>query len=1091
MSAFYCNRLIEKLNTKIIESGRRQFILHGKIDDLFFTNHIKGVCNIDETLLLYALLNDYEIALVFDPVSETLQFPNPEMERLYQTIVNKKSVDPNKDQNSVPRNKKNETTNINDNAAQVANQSTQNAVTKNQSILDEIRYRLIPCQRKSFIVLKNLHKIIKYQQGILIPESERMLTAIGEWAKTETGKNSTCSVILVDDSKYFEFTSLTEQLIGTGLKDRIQEISINNPDTDEIEALLTRILCRYNLTGFPRETAKNIVTKNEAMFNIVEKIKSKISKLPLPQSIDDLFEDNDAADRRKILEEAKRELDELIGLSNVKEKIRKLEARAEAESIRRKNGKKPSSFNTHSLLLGNPGTGKTEVARILSKIYYGLGLRPKKIIGNYVKLSATEIAAAWSNNKDREIMKNKINEAMNGTLFIDEVYSFAEDQTLHPAFDVLMEEMEINRDYFTVLAAGYLEKRPEILGMNPGLPTRFNDPDNTIIFPDYNVNELIQIAEMMLKRDEKILTVTANKKLRQYIESRERLGGIGNARGVRNLIDKIKENAAVNRQHDEIDENSIPDPIQLQEKNARILLNKIHKEFKGLKEVKEYLERLLANQIDNIARNVFDDNAHHLALLGNSGTGKTSIVKYMAEFFNYVGITSLNHVEYCDVNRDFSDSRKLRKKFDQALGGVLFIDEAYRLAETQTGQEALNQIVQIMTEKKYRDLVIIIAGYPDKTQAVFNRNLGLERRFRKRIIFQDFTIDELEQIFMETLKNEGFRINIDDTEQFGVNLRQELKRLSRDPHFGNAGTVKKFLGEVSTRRVQRCNADSKADRTLILADDIKSSVGKSETLDSILDELDKNFVGLQNVKEQIREIASTIAENERLGVQGEGKYNMQFVGNPGTGKTTIARYMARIFNAIGLIDGVNVIERSAITLKGSYLGHSKDNVIKVFEEARTTGGVLFFDEAYALYPKDINGQDSFAAEVISTIVSEDTAQYNERVFSILAGYPNDMNFLLKSNPGLASRYPYIIIFPDYTVEECIKILHSYWQSQKRKADESQADEINKRLREIITKIKSKNNFGNAREIKTLAIKIIANVSKRKTNTITLSDLPDW
>jgi replication-associated recombination protein RarA len=1093
---------------KIIESGRRQFVLHGKIDDLFFTDFINGVCSLDGALSRYALLNGYEIILTFDPVVEELYFLTAAMEKLYYKIVDKKSDDPNKTSDFVPRRKKNQNAEINENAttngnatatansnsaaAETAASSTQNAVTKNQSILDEIRFRLLPSQYKSFVILKNIHKIIKYQQGNLTLESERMLTTICEWAKAAPGKNGACSVLLVDDSKYKEFTLITEQLAGTGLKDRICECRIDNPDIVEIESLLKRISCRYGLSGIPRITAKNIAAKKEALFNIVEKIRNKIAKEPYPNYLDDLFEDASAADRRKILEEAKKELDDLIGLDEVKTKIRKLEALAEAETIRQKNGKKTSPFNTHALLLGNPGTGKTEVAKILSKIYYGLGLRPKKFNkDNFVKVSATDIAAAWSANKDRETMQNKINEAINGVLFIDEVYSFAEDKTLHPAFDVLMEEMEINRDHFTVLAAGYLEKRPEILGMNPGLPSRFNDPDNTIIFPDYSLNELIQIAQMMLKREEKKLTPAAYKKLCKYIESRERLGGVGNARGVRNLIDKIKENAAVNKQQDEIEENSVPDPIQLQEKKARDLLNEIRREFKGLQEVKEYLETALANQIDHIARNTFDNNTHHLALLGNPGTGKTTIVKYMAEFFHYIGITSMNHVETCDVGSDFSDPRQLRKKFDQALGGVLFIDEAYRLAESQTGQESLNQIVQIMTEKKYRDLVIIIAGYPDKTQAAFNMNPGLERRFRKRLLLKNFTIDELEQIFMETLKKEGFATLDDETELFGANLRRELKRLTLNPHFGNAGTVKKFFAEVSGRRVQRCNNDPNADRFVILADDIKSTVRKNETLDAILDELENNFVGLQEVKEQIKEIAVTIAENEKLGVQGEGKYNLQFIGNPGTGKTTIARYMARIFNAIGLIEGQNVIERAAISLKGSYIGHSKDNVIKLYEQARTTGGTLFFDEAYALYPQNMNNHDSFAAEVIATIVSEDTAKYNENVYSILAGYPDEMNFLMKANPGLASRYPYVVHFPDYTVDECLEILYSYLKSQKRQIDKSQQIHIHELLRNIIAKLKTKQNFGNARDIKTLGAKIIANVSRRKTNNINIDDIPKF
>lgn len=496
---------------------------------------------------------------------------------------------------------------------------------------------------------------------------------------------------------------------------------------------------------------------------------------------------------------------------------------------------------------------------------------------------------------------------------------------------------------------------------------------------------------------------------------------------------------------------------------------------------------LLITQEDKLHRKHFDHSTQHMALLGNPGTGKTTAVSFMARFFHAVGITSRANVVLCDVARDFSDSRHVRDKFDEALGGVLFIDEAYRLA----GTESLHQVVQIMTEDNYRDLVVIIAGYTDKMQDVFRDNPGISDRFKKQIRFENFTDGELEEIFMHSLRASNFHVPEDETESFRRSLYREFKKLRNDPHFANARTIKKFYEEVSSRRAIRCANDPNADRFSIVMDDLRSPIDKKENLDDILDELDRKFIGLQSVKNQIRDFALLIEDHVRDGSPLEKQmFNMQFRGNPGTGKTTIARYMARIYNALELIEGTEVIEMAALSLKGSYIGHSKDHVKKAFEDARTQHKLLFLDEAYALYPRMDHGTDSFAAEVIAMIVSEDTARYNENVFTILAGYTEDMEYLMKGNAGFSRRFCTIINFPDYTVEECIAILRNNLHKRNLQFDQDQLPAIERRLRIIIEDMQREPHFGNAGAMVTLGQQIIINLRKRdrSSSIITPVDL---
>jgi len=295
------------------------------------------------------------------------------------------------------------------------------------------------------------------------------------------------------------------------------------------------------------------------------------------------------------------------------------------------------------------------------------------------------------------------------------------------------------------------------------------------------------------------------------------------------------------------------------------------------------------------------------------------------------------------------------------------------------------------------------------------------------------------------------------------NARQPLKRyiegrikVGRMENAGGARNLAETLAKNAARREEYSEV---AEQDIPL---IKRAV----TVEDILDELEATFIGLQSVKDQIRRIAKRIAFSEREGLTTERKYNMQFVGNPGTGKTTIARYMSRVFNAVGLLEGTDVIEVAGTALKGSFVGQSKDVVIRHFEKAREEGKVLFIDEAHNLYNANPSHQDSFSQEVIAQIVQETTATKNARVFTILAGYPQEMRRLMDADPGLQRRFPeaLTIHFPDYTADECLQILEKRL-AQKNFTLDSEAIPA---LLGVIETMKQNPKFGNAGSMVNLA-----------------------
>ncbi len=239
---------------------------------------------------------------------------------------------------------------------------------------------------------------------------------------------------------------------------------------------------------------------------------------------------------------AMKELDSLIGLAGVKEEIHGLANFARVMQLRKQEGLKTTPLSLHCVFTGNPGTGKTTVARILGKIYHFLGLL------NTSKFVETDRAGLVAEYIGQTAVKtNKvIDSALDGVLFIDEAYSLVSgdksDYGLE-AISTLLKRMEDNRDRLVIILAGYTDNMEEFIQANPGLRSRFS---RTIKFEDYNEEELFQIFELNLKKYEYVLdpaaVETVRETIRQAAEGRDK--EFGNARYIRNIFEKVIQNQA-------------------------------------------------------------------------------------------------------------------------------------------------------------------------------------------------------------------------------------------------------------------------------------------------------------------------------------------------------------------------------------------------------------------------------------------------------------------------------------------------------------------------------------------------------------------
>ena len=235
---------------------------------------------------------------------------------------------------------------------------------------------------------------------------------------------------------------------------------------------------------------------------------------------------------------------------------------------------------------------------------------------------------------------------------------------------------------------------------------------------------------------------------------------------------------------------------------------------------------------------------------------------------------------------------------------------------------------------------------------------------------------------------------------------------------------------------------------------VQSSIGE------IMDELDRELVGLRPVKTRIREIAALLlVESARrsLGMQAEPpSLHMSFTGNPGTGKTTVAQRIAQILHGLGYIRRNHVVSVTRDDLVGQYIGHTAPKTKEILKKAM--GGVLFIDEAYYLYrPENERDYGQEAIEILLQVMEEN----REDLVVVLAGYKDRMDVFFRSNPGMASRIAHHIDFPDYTAEELFEIAELMVAKMHYRLD----DEGVAALRDYIARRMTQPRFSNARSIR--------------------------
>lgn len=489
--------------------------------------------------------------------------------------------------------------------------------------------------------------------------------------------------------------------------------------------------------------------------------------------------------------------------------------------------------------------------------------------------------------------------------------------------------------------------------------------------------------------------------------------------------------------------NYFADPAEDQETTALQQLN----EMIGLTDVKRRIENFYRYLKFQKARKEYglqtkDEPSLNMILLGNPGTGKTTIARLLAKIYHELGV--LPSEEVIETNRSQlvgsfvgQTEENVRMIVEKALGGVLFIDEAYSLKRTgqsgnDYGQTAIDTLVSLMTSKEYGGkFSVILAGYPEEMRQFLDANTGLRSRFPQSNIIElpDYSLEELLEIGQKIARSNDFLLTTKAKKSLAYLIEQEQV----DQTFGNARAVHNLIMQaIFQKGFQKQSTQPEIFfYTVLDENDFKKPAKNEQDSLSPMEKLNK-LVGLKEVKDAVQTYISFVKMQTLRKEHNYPSVPIQlhsvFTGNPGTGKTTVAKIYAELLKECGMLKRGHLVVVGRADLIAGYVGQSALKTKKKIQEA--LGGVLFIDEAYSLFRE--NNQD-YGKEVVDTIVDEMT-KHGKNLVIILAGYPNEMEQLLESNPGLKSRFKKFFHFEDYSAEELIAIMKLFAKSYAYELD---------------------------------------------------------
>ncbi len=762
------------------------------------------------------------------------------------------------------------------------------------------------------------------------------------------------------------------------------------------------------------------------------------------------------------------ELSILVGLEQQKKLLREHVVTLK-EIVDQRGISALGSINSNILITGNSGSGKTVLTGQIMELMVASGLFDDEDWEPYDSLSIDNL------DLDKEPLK---------AIDLEDAHKFLPERKDADLTGTPLEyltvrsrlQLAVGKNPLILIVNGnqelreYIEKRPELNSLFA----------LKISLPDYTPTEVAAICGQILKEKYSLsITREARDKLcRVFNYERRNSECFGNAHLADSKASELMM-AATRRNKGKKVTLVTEDDVTGKEfvpKTIEEVMAEFDK-YVGIDEIKKTMLSIV-NSIRSFERlhpgetYILKD---HYIFIGNPGTGKTTIARVFADALSAMGVLpsgQLVEVSPGDLKGQYQGhtAPKVDAAFDRAMGGVLFIDEAYGVWNGENddfGTEAVTALIKNAEDRRGK-MIAILAGY-EKEMGVFSTaNPGIASRFNVNIKFRDYKGPELTEIARRMIKAQGY--TLDNSAELGIGKFFDKMELAKQKDFANARDVRNAVDKAiktQNTRIQKESSkpgfDASKEFVLTMNDITGSSEKPPLSVDEVLAQLD-DLIGMDDIKQEIRKLANVAMVNRMRMERGLGSAALQPVniiltGNPGTGKTTIAKRLGEVLHAAGVLPSDKVVEREAKTILSGYINESGRNMEKAVDEAM--GGVLFIDEAYNLLPVpgSMNNTGNEALDALMTRMENDKGKF----VVVIAGYKDRMEELTRrGNPGLISRFNKRFHIDDYSAEELIRIFKFNLEKRNFKITGEAEAELRKTVKHMVDN--KGLHFGNAREV---------------------------
>lgn len=487
----------------------------------------------------------------------------------------------------------------------------------------------------------------------------------------------------------------------------------------------------------------------------------------------------------------------------------------------------------------------------------------------------------------------------------------------------------------------------------------------------------------------------------------------------------------------------------------------------GCEEFKELAREITAiapQIIKNSTQKVFANQSYLFSI--NSGCGLSTIVSLFAELVSELSVFSFSDEPY--IVEETLRQRGVAEAPDAYLGKLASLKNGRQRRGGQLYCIDISEWIGKTNDKEFRDMLSLAAEHTENNIFIFRipfieGNVLREVQeslndmlFTREVSFTPYNMPQLKECAERTFSSNGYSMEDGAWDVFETRIAEEKS----DGRFYGINTVHKVVNEIIYKKLVANVQDGKED-TVIRKSDIISLAQSYGQRDKTAGELLSELVGMEDIKNKVQEIVNQIKVSLKNDIDSPCLH-MQFIGNPGTGKTTVARIVGKLLKENGVLRNGDFFEYSGRDFCGKFIGETAPKTASMCRDAY--GSVLFIDEAYSLYRGDSDSRD-FGREALDTLIAQMENHRTDFVV-IMAGYADDMETLMSGNIGLKSRMPYTISFSNYTPPELFEIFKKLL-AEHFEYDSKVLSEAKDYFESIPESVLSAKDFSNARFVRNL------------------------